>query len=269
MQAPLDHKRSIKEPSHYIWTQTALKDLEGPSTCPSRWHHQWELKEFRLEASLSMMRGSYFEYLAIGGGVGINEVTSLPKLKNGEDAISTTRIEEQAARMKASLEDTSHPDYLGLIVDDTQVVLEGDGKKGTLDIIGHFNDNPIIGKEFANRKVFADVKLTRDLYGVRPPYCYGDIDSMDLVQLEHYTNLYRLNYNEIPVVCYLVADYSPRLNFQLQAISITDEDIKSVNKRFDIAEEVRLEYEDKGWITDPSEKECEKCPLKCNNRYKI
>jgi hypothetical protein len=235
-------KREQSLKADFIWTQTALKDFESSSTCPIRWYKQWVLNEIDFPSNDSMNRGSYFEYLVIGAGAGEDSATDLPRLKNGKKSTNQIRIEEQAARIHSCLFNKDDPNYFDFEIEDIQVNLRSKDRKGTLDIVGRWGDNPILGEEFKNKQSIVDLKLTRDIYGVLPPYCYGDLDSMDLLQLYHYANLYGDNFKTLPETFLLVADYSPRRNVRFEHIPVTPEDTAETDERFNTAKDVFGQY---------------------------
>lgn len=244
----------------FLWTQTALKDLEKPSTCPKRWQGSW------LEGSVPpfptndyMLRGVFFESLAIGGGAKEQLVLDLPRLRNGNKSANQIRLEEQAEEF-CRLFNPAHEQFLGYTIVQTQLYLEAGDRAGTLDFIAIDQDN--------NPCLF-DLKSTGNL----KRGWWSDIDSVDKLQQYHYHDLYLKTFKLPPgkrLRNFLaIFDYSVQKNILILELDVTETRLADMNDRFETAKEVVELYNKNGWTTDPSEAECEGCPLKCSNRFKI
>jgi len=199
----------------------------------------------------------YFEYLAIGGGVGDEDVTDLPRLKTGAKSADQIRIEEQAEIFKNALYNDKCPYYLGFEVVDTQVHVENDTSKGFIDVLAKRGDELAI----------IDLKLTRDFYGVSPPYSYGDMSSMDMIQLALYKYLYDQEHGTDVSTYIFVGDYTPKMNRKLVKVDVSANKIDEVLSRIDQGYETIDLYQKHGWTYDPSEWECKDCPLRCEHRF--
>ncbi len=246
--------------NNFYFTQTAIKDFERDTTCPYRWKKQWVDKEFTLASSEDQDKGKYFEWLFIGAGaIQGDDVTDLPRLKNGDKSTDQLRIEAQANRAKDLFKEGT-PEYLGLNIKDVQVELKSSsGRKGTLDIVAI---DPKTGEIWV-----IDVKLTRDLTNNRSEYGWGnDWTDLDLLQQLHYESLFEEVFGQKPRMALLVFDYSPQKRVEFGEIVISDKKRVDKNIRFSAAEETFNLYEKHGWIKLPSVKECENCPLKCDSR---
>jgi len=243
-----------------IWTQSKLKDFEQNTTCPHRWHAQWVLGTIPFPSNINMDRGKYFEYHAIGGGATDEEVTALPSKRNGDPYIATVRIDEQIELFKrhfGDVEDISHDDHLGYELYDVQKVLEWEDYKGTVDF---FCKDVSTGKKY-----LADLKLTGNLtHGY-----WSNLNYVDFTQQIHYKNLYRKQYGEDIDLVLFIYDYSPAQEFVELHLDIGEDKIKAVETRFDEAKYMYKKYDEASWDSyNPSESECERCPLKCNKRFK-
>ena len=64
-----------------------------------------------------------------------------------------------------------------------------------------------------------------------------------------------------------MADYSPRKNVRLEVVKITEEHLAGAKERFVTSEALVETYGELGWPTNPSQRECEHCPIKCNDRF--
>lgn len=239
-----------------VLTQTSVKDLERLETCPLRWKAQWIDKSFSSPESLHMLKGKYFEWLLFGANAKQDEKAPvLPPLKNGGPSIDQRRIEQQAARLRPILEKEFFSGKQVFF----QKYLNYYDTGGTLDIL--ISGTPII---------VMDVKLTQDITSTRTKYGWGnDWTKMDLLQPQHYSHLVEKTYGTRPSFIFVVADYSPRLNFEISEISLADTAKVDYLKRFDSARQTIEEYNSSGWPVFPSEYECEKCPLKCDKRWKL
>lgn len=245
--------------NEFYLTQTSLKDLENDETCPWRWKKQWIDREIKFKSNENMDKGSYFEGIVLGSGaVSGQAVTDLPRLLSGEKSAEHKRIDEQAARVTKMLFDTTSPEYLGLSVVRTQLELLVGNKKGTIDI-------EAVDEEVTSWIV--DLKLTKDLTSDRTKYSWGNNwEDMDFVQLTHYADLYTEATGKKPRVGILVVDYSPQKRVTFGELVISDEKLSDKNRRFSAGENTISLYNQHGWVKTPNIKECESCPLKCDER---
>lgn len=246
--------------SEFFFTQTALKDLEKPETCPLRWKKQWIDKEIQFPSNEAMIKGKYFEQLVIGAGaIEGDEVNDLPRLKNGDKSTDQLRIEAQAERAKRMLFTPEDEEYLGLIIKRVQYEMRSPSlRKGTWDIEAEDKEGSIW---------LVDLKLTSDLTSDRTPYSWGhNWDKLDLIQLPHYQDLYFELFGVRPRMALLVMDYTAQKRAVFGEIVISDSKLSQKEVRFTTAEQVVALYNKHGWPTDPSIKECETCPLLCKAR---
>lgn len=208
-----------------------------------------------------MDRGKYFEFLCIGGSaISNDEVTDLPRLKNGEKSLAQKRIEEQVLVFNELFIDEGSDRYLGHKIIDTQVDVRYEGRKGTIDFVT---------KDKSDNIWLFDLKLTADAESTRSQYGWGhNWDDLDLVQLVHYADLYYQNKGIRPKVALAVFDYSPRKAFKINEVVINEEAKNSKELRFSTAANVIAQYKEKGWTKCASETECAKCPLICDKRFK-
>lgn len=243
----------------FIWTQSALKDFEREDVCPYKWKKKWIDKEIPSISNAAMDKGKYFEYLAIGAGARSGEdVTDLPRNKNGSKTVDQIRIEEQAEFCK-ELFNPKSDSFIGVEIVSVQEYLHNEDEGGTLDILGRriSNDKPVI----------IDLKLTADITNTRA-YGWGNIYDVDFTQQKHYHNLFKNLYNQDPDTLVLVFDYSPNKGIKQIEVAITDGALNEVRERFIAAKSVAKQYDLVDWqVYDPSEKECESCPLKCDMRF--
>lgn len=250
-------EQCLRVKKNFKLSKTTLTDLEKSSVCPVRWKSQWLERRWTFEPSVAMLKGMYFEYLAIGGGVGDDDITDLPRNKNGSKTADQIRIEEQANIFKNALYNDKCPYYLGFEVVDTQVHVEDEKSKGFIDVLAKRGDELAI----------IDIKLTRDFHGVNPPYSYGDMNSMDMIQLALYKYLYDKEHGTDVTTYIFVGDYSTKMNRKLVQVDVSLNKIDEVLARIDEGYKVIDAYQENGWTYDPSEWECKDCPLRCDNRY--
>jgi hypothetical protein len=250
-------EQCLRVKENFKLSKTTLTHLESADVCPVKWKSQWLERRWKFEAGDAMLKGMYFEYLAIGGGVGDEDVTDLERLKNGKKSTDQMRIEEQAQVFKDALFNTDSSTYLGFKVIDTQVEVENEYSKGVIDVVAEKDGKPCL----------IDVKLTRDFYQVKPPYGYGYMDQMDMIQMMLYKKLYDEEHGTDVDIYIFVADFSPKMNRKLVKIHVSDKKMAEVQERLDTGYEVIDLYQEKGWTYDPSERECKECPLECEHRY--
>ena len=251
--------------SDFVWSQTALKDFEAEATCPMRWKAQWVGKVIPFPSNEAMDKGKFFEYLVIGGGAieGEAPILELPKTTTGKVSIDEVRIRQQAEYAK-TLFDESHDNFLGIRIVDTQVVLSSDGqeisRRGVADIVG---EDVLTGDIW-----LLDLKLTSDANSTRTQYSYGNLHLMDHIQLVHYWDILKDFYPDRKVrVGYMVFDYNKNMNSKFIELKFSEVSVQEALARFQQADDVYQLYEQRGWTTYPSESECERCPLRCSDRF--
>lgn len=241
----------------FKFSPSSYNDLSRPEACPKKWHAKWVTKEIpRPEPSEAMIKGQFFEYLCIGGGAREEDnVIDLPKTKAGKMTADEQRIREQAERFKEFF-DPNHEDYLGLTIIGVQERVENDKLKGFLDIKVQ-NEDAKIG--------LIDLKLTQKINSPYSPFDWSDPSKTDPNQLP----MYKLASDDnIDFLAYFVFDYSPDKEILYREVVLTDAGEERLLDDIESAYEVVKMYNENGWATDPSRKECLDCPLQCEDRFK-
>lgn len=240
-------------------SQTSLKDLERDDGCPVKWKAKWIDKEIEFKASEVMNMGIYFETQVIGSGVGGKKLDDLPRLKSGKKSTDHQRIDKQVERVKSMLFDSSHPDFLGLEVIESQIDIDIGGERGGLDI--YCRDIEL------NCPAIVDLKLTTKMKGFGE-YDWSNPQLMNLTQQPFYERLYRKKNEYVgKIVNYLiVADFSKELNIKVIKVVVSEDELDRIEYRLTEARKVIEHYEKEGWSYYPSVKECEDCLLKCEKR---
>ena len=241
----------------FVFTQSALKDLEKSATCPVRWKLQWLDRLFGSPTSEAANYGNYFEYLCIGGSAHGSSVTELPLTSYGTKTATQKRIEAQVdVYNKLILEE-------GYDVIGTQIKLsgaiEGSPTEGTLDILTNYHGEVCI----------VDLKMTGDLDNTRTEYGWGNpINRLDFLQQVLYQELYFQTYGVRPLMHLLVFEHGTKCRHKIIKLDITDSDILEMKERFKAGKEVVELYNSNGWVYDPSENECKKCKAdNCQYRF--
>src|SRR5690606_19073093 len=170
----------------FVWTQSALKDLEKDSTCPLRWYEQWINRSFRQPPTEPQNIGNYGEYLIIGKNAKESAVTDLPRTTKGEKTAVQKRVEAQAKRV-LDMFNPKHESYIGLQIKDVQVSLSG--ALGDLPVEGTAD---VIAVEDSTGDIWLiDIKFTEDAFSTRTEYGWGNpIADQDLIQQVLYSHLY-------------------------------------------------------------------------------
>lgn len=204
----------------------------------------------------SMLKGQFFETLCIGAGVGGQQVTDLPRLKNGNKSVAQQRIEMQAQEFPRIL--AAHK----MRVDETQIYLETEMEKGimlcgTLDFkspIWDDTDGPI-------DEAMIDLKLTANIYSQFGDFCWHFPHNMDHTQAIMYTHLYEQVRGKTVPFYYLVFDYKPTPEYKIVKKMV------GTLERYELQEAIRktLEkinfHEGRGYYTVPGHDNCNGCPL--------
>lgn len=250
----------------FIFTQSALKDLEKPDTCPYRWEQQWLHKAFKMEPTDRMMAGSYFEYLCLGSGAREGEdITDLPRLRGDKKSTSQLRIEEQA-EIFTRMHTPGDPAYMGWRITEKQLYIEDGDKKrgGTIDYMAEAFQHPD-GIPDGTIAVF-DLKFTGDVNSEWGDYCWGKPERMDLIQQVLYRELGMNSpfcQGQEPLMYLLLFDDSPNLGRKLLQIEVSKEASDKMENRFYLAAEAAEHYQQHGFPKIPGRKECAACPLQC------
>jgi hypothetical protein len=235
-----------------ILSQSTVKSFES-ADCYRKWYaeHTGEIPRFVSEP---MTNGSYFEYLCLGGGSGKSgDITSLPTLQNGKKSVAQLRIEQQAEKFK-SMFDPSNDQFTGWYIKQKQLYLSFENKEGTIDFT-------VEREEFR----LADLKLTADL---ETEYSYwSNPQEIDHLQPSTYTWLYTQNFEFTNKFDYWVYDYSPKMNVLNVEVTVSDEALYQMEKRFSEANHSIMEYQ----LLDefpriPSIKACRYCKVSCDKR---
>lgn len=254
----LEKERPIKQ-ANFIWSQTALKDLENETTCPDRWRAVWIDKEFKLPTNQAQSLGKYFEEQCLEMGATDDAPTELKKTSTGKKTVAQERIEIQAKKFK-SFFDRHSENYLGYEILSVQKPVTGEINnlpvRGVIDFVAVDVET---GKE-----VIFDLKLTADAYNDFSEFGYGnDIANLDLVQQVLYRELYKQEFGIVADVGLLIFEHGPKMRIRLLKLNITEERVNDLLERFDVAKEVVDLYITNGWTKTPSEQECKNCKLDC------
>jgi hypothetical protein len=247
-----------------ILRQTSIKHLfEG---CPKKWQGMWIDKTIHFPSNEKQNLGKYFEYLVLGkGAIENDEVTDLPRLKNGSKSVSQLRIEAQAQKCSEWLNPLSD-NFKGWRLVESQVHnIIPDEKRGvklsyTIDFIG---------ENFYDELSLFDLKLTSDVTATRHPKHWGhDVEDLDLFQGKFYISNYKKQFNKEVPFRYWIFDYTkdenvlkilldPSKEVYEEVDDILSDAVSLINKYKKIDFEERV----------PSKDECETCPLSCSKRF--
>lgn len=247
----------------YYLSNSALKEFEKDDACRTKWRHKWIIGDIPGDPpSEAMIKGLYFETLAIGSSAKSDELPDVSFLRTakGEPKVELVRIEEQAQRFK-DLFDPNHPDFLGFTIKDSQVTMYDD----ELKIKGTFDFDAV--DEFESECLF-DIKFTSDVTNSYGDYSWGrDPYEINWRQQVLYKDLYQNSYGKAPKMYVIVFDSSPKKGIKLFKLNISDTAVREVLDQFGDAWAHIGKYNENGWPVKPTESNCETCPLKCEARY--
>lgn len=252
----------------YKISPSTMKAFYEDGSCRKYWYFKNIEKSIERDPpSEAMVKGIVFETLALGENVAGSELPSHDFLytKNGGKTTSLLRIEEQAAKFKR-ITDPSSDEFIGFSVVGSQFHIENDKWKGVIDING---------VDLFERTVISDLKFTSDVNATYGDYAWGREPSViNWDQIAMYKVMWRDNFPEEkePKTNVLVFDDSPRLGSKSFDIKLSNSYIDNVFEKADTA----LNFIDRAKSSDsfieakvsPSEKNCSKCPLECDFRYK-
>lgn len=249
--------------SKYKVHQSHLKRWEDNSTCKLKWYHQNVLEDIpRDDPSQQMIKGTYFETLAIGGNVRGEDLPDISFLynANGSKKVELTRIEEQVDRFK-ELFNPLHQDYLGFNICDVQCFVEAEEEEGTIDFVAV--------DDFDKVAIF-DLKFTADVDSDFGDFAWGrSADDIDWTQMKLYKRLYRERFGVDPLTYVIVFDASPRKGIRLFELIISDTSESEVKDRTSLLYRVVQDYQsgEAEPSTKPSKSECSTCKVDCPSRY--
>lgn len=246
--------------------------------------------ESKVPEMESMMKGKFFESLAIGSTTSSDLVLDLPRSKRkskmyGTKTLDQVRIENQAERFKMRCKQLQVDIVPGHNVH-MQIFKRWSDKymiAGELDIF------PVaIYYEEALRLAMIDLKLTADVNSTFGPFSWGDPKNMDHIQADMYHYLIRdvdfevnphlkdiftdriqqvIKNNEV-LFLYWVFGYKEPLDNQERLIERTYGDEHNPGyKQGELKERIRktiavLEREEQfGWEEKPVQESCRLCPL--------
>jgi hypothetical protein len=233
-------------------SQSKTKSWES-TTCKRKW--QAEVSgEVVVEPTPPMVNGSFFETICLGSGAKGQVINDLPRLKSGAKSADQLRIEAQAQRFLRMV-DPEDPLFLGWNIVDRQVYIESPEYDGTIDFV----------VERDGELAVVDLKLTADLGN--PNGWWGDIGSMDHIQLAFYKYLYKRKYGVDVETYYWIFDYSTQERCKIVKINISEESMRDYLERFLQVSETLLELNDLLELPrTPNYHECNRCRLSCNVR---
>lgn len=252
----------------YKLSPSTMKAFFEEGSCKKYWYFKNIEKSIERDPpSEAMIKGIVFETLALGENVAGSELPAHDFLytKKGDKTTSLLRIEDQADKFKR-ITDPSSEDFIGFSVTETQLPVENKRLKGVIDIVGI---------DLFERKVISDLKFTSDVNATYGDYAWGrDPSIINWDQIAIYQIIWRDNFSEekSPKTNVLVFDDSPRLGSKSFDIKLSSSYIDNVIERTDET----LYFIDRAKSSDsyittkvsPSEKNCSKCQLDCEFRYK-
>jgi hypothetical protein len=252
----------LRDVNDFRVSKSSLSAFEEPKSCRLKWYHRDVVKSIeRSPPSEQMIKGTYFELLAIGENVGGDEVPDISFMinANGKPKVELTRIEEQAERFK-ELHDPNHKDFIGFTIKETQIQMEDDMTKGVADYLTE--------DEFG-RDVMFDLKFTSDVDNTFGDYAWGrDPYEIDWTQQVLYKRLFKKLRGHDPKMGVLVFDASPRKGIKMFDLKISQDTEDDVMYRVETAFLAAHKYSEEGAPVTPSISNCSTCPLDCMFRAK-
>jgi hypothetical protein len=231
-------------------------------------------KIYREAATDAMNKGKYFEYLCLGGGADkTDEVTDLPRIRNGAKSVDQERIESQVVMFQRLIDEFEikldkvqqhfekewdHPNNIWM--DEYEIIIEG-----TVDFI---HDLHTFAMTQNGESVWMDLdgcihdlKLTANIWETYTRGSWAYPWSMDHSQVAVYQYLTGAPF------CYWVFDYKPRPEFRLWQHETSDIERMEMHERIRKSVEKIIEYSEAGWPKLPAFFRCESCPVvDCDKR---
>lgn len=240
-------------------SQSALKDLEKKDACHYYWQKKWIEGVVKEEATIAMKRGSYFETLAIGGGSGqSDDVTDLPRLKDGKKSSDQIRLEEQAERFNDYMKELGFK----IIPETVQMKLETEDFQGTIDFMAIGPDGDIS---------IWDLKSTADIYSDFGYTAWHKPETVDFTQQFAYARAWFKSTGQKLRTYMYVADYTPNKNIKVFEVKFDYEaKFNLIEQRLEAAYSYIESYLGTGDLpANPSINKCMKCPFLYRCKYKV
>lgn len=251
-------------------SQTLIKEFETYGYCPRKIYVRYIAKTHEQEPSDSMIKGQYFETMALGSGRGGIKVTDLPRKKNGHVTIDHARIDFQAKRFAEVLDKwgirmpKANGKQLEIITEVNGILLSGN-----LDFVSRVNN---IYGDFPVAVI--DLKLTKDRKNTYGQFCWGEPEKMDKLQASMYPLLFKKKWgHKLPrdyeiMFFYLVFDYKPDFGDNLIPVFYNAAEEEKLMERIRYTNEKMHEAIRTDWPAIPDYEQCKKCPLRISGECK-
>ena len=268
--------------SSSLYGKLYFKNELRSNLCPKKFWAGYLMGARQESSTDAMIKGTYFETKAIGGGRTGN-VDDLVRLKDGSRSMDQMRIDEQVNMFQMVVQS------YGMNIDNVQVHKEMPIEierfpdiKFKLSVTGDMI-TPVNIKGYSYPLIVTDLKLTKDRTSEFSEYCWGKPEYMDFFQIILYSTVFN-----IPGA-YLVFDYKPENRghiflpvatmamfpdgkpkdhalqggYETAKLRAQDLQIGLKNTAYTI-----LKWHAEGYPTEPSYDACDKCPLNPKNQLK-
>lgn len=253
-----------------IISQSLIKEMivqgNEVNVCPLLLWKTMISKELRQDPTDPMRKGSFFEYIALGGGApGTEEVTTLPLVRGDKKSADQIRIEAQATVFLNAI------NRYEVNIEKTQVVFEKEWDnasniwadqyeiliKGVADF-----QSPIkaIGIDSNNQRIplfyddaIHDLKLTADVNNTFGPYAWGVPYAMDHIQAAIYNYL-----TDLPFF-YWVFDYKPKPEYKIIQKKVDSTTKMEMHESIRKVVEKIVMFEENEWDAVPYFNLCSNC----------
>lgn len=248
--------------------------------CPKYIYEVQLMRRIEDKSSIYMLRGQYFESMALGSTAYDGPVLDLPRIRGGKKGIDQIRIDAQLHAFPQLVEDHGAVVIKEGPQRNTQIrnKVKWDGGSGfedvevfitmTFDWVTPFSFN---NAEYP--AAIVDLKLTGDLVGKFGEFCWARPEDMDHISMFIY------GFSSGLPTFYWVFDYSTRLENKIIPVNtnIHHPDQKKANEAKlrlkEMDQSIRscvidiMTYNQIGWHTEPSFHNCKNCPIEsCKDR---
>ncbi|MFA7132701.1 MAG: hypothetical protein WC108_05320 [Bacteroidales bacterium] len=220
--------RPIFRVSQSLIKQFTTKNGMGIPYCPFKIYTCNIIKSHNTITTLPMMKGNFFESLAIGGTAYGEAVLDLPRAvrPKGQKTIDQIRIEEQAIEFKRLCQQYG----IEITEDNTQVKYKVDyptewDDKFKIYLTGVIDIEHKIYYQGEFIEAVIDLKLTADLKNTFGPFAWGNASQNDHLQFDMY------NLMSGKRCVYWVFDYSKNKNQEMFMHDPDEEDIIMMHAR--------------------------------------
>jgi len=222
------------------------------------------IDKLKIEPSLSMQMGNYFETKVLGANRDGTKTTQLPLTHSTQKKTADNiRIDDMAFEFL----NTIVPTY-ALELKNSHIELEAEMKGSAFGLIAHLDlVSPILDPTIDPDKIvdcaIIDTKLTSDIGNSWGDFSWGTPEKMDHFQADFYDVVWEHNMGSRVPFYYIVCEHGTGRNWMVIRKRVTDEHRATVADKVVRTSNVLSEWASKSrFPIKPNYEDCKRCPIK-------